>query len=294
MSWKLVFMPTSTAPRTKLAHEWRSWQLAQGLSERTVTDRLTVVERIARETETDPSELSATQIVLWLAARGHWSAGTRATYHASLRAWFRWLVEQDHRADDPMGKTGRPKRPRGQPRPIRDDHMVVLLRTRMHRRTRAMILLAALAGLRVHEIAKLHGQDVDLIGGQLTVRGKGGTTATVPLHPLLADLATSMPRRGYWFPSPAADRVGEPIQARSVSQIITRVLVRADIPATAHGLRHWFGSTLVDDGADLRSAQTLLRHASLATTQIYTAVSDRRTRAAVNRLDLYRGESATA
>ena len=78
----------------------------------------------------------------------------------------------------------------------------------------------------------------------------------------------------------------------SVSQIVTRVMRRADVTGTPHALRHWFGTTMVDDGADLRTVQTLLGHASLATTQIYTAVSDSRRREAIGRLDLYRGSPA--
>ncbi|MBM4695632.1 tyrosine-type recombinase/integrase [Rhodococcus hoagii] len=60
--------------------------------------------------------------------------------------------------------------------------------------------------------------------------------------------------------------------SKSVSQIIGKAMRRAGLERTAHRLRHWYGTTLLDDGADLRVVQELLRHASLSTTQIYTKV----------------------
>ncbi len=266
---------------------WESFQLAQGLSLRTIAERVGLARRVGVETGMDPAVLTAFAVIGWMAAHRSWTPGTRATYHASLRAWFRWLVEYGYRDDDPMAKTGRPRRPRGLPRPVSDPQLLALLATRMHARTRVMVLLAALAGARVSEVAAFRGEWVDLISGTITITGKGEVTRIVPLHHLLRAAAEKMPRRGYWFPSPKTP--GAAVLGRSVSQIIGRVMRRADVAGTPHALRHWFGSTLVDDGADLRTVQALLGHASLATTQIYTAVSDSRRRAAIGRLDLYRG-----
>ena len=267
---------------------WESFQLAQGLSLRTITERTAVVRRVGRDTGTSPQDLTAAELIAWLAGHRQWSQGTRATYHATLRAWFRWLLEYGHRSDDPMTQTGRPKRPRGLPRPVSDPQILALLGTRMNARTKVMVQLAALAGARVSEVATFRGEMVDLITGTITITGKGEVTRVVPLHEELRLAAAVMPRRGYWFPSHTTP--GDPVQARSVSQMLTRVMRRADVNGTPHALRHWFGSTLVDDGADLRTVQALLGHASLATTQIYTAVSDTRRREAIGRLDLYRGK----
>jgi integrase/recombinase XerD len=278
---KILRMTTDTPT------SWEHFQLAQGLSLRTITERLAVVRRAGRDCGTPPELLSAAELIAWMGGHRNWSAGTRATYHATLRAWFRWLVEYGHRDDDPMARTGRPKRPRGLPRPLSDAQVIALLAVRMNARTRVMVQLAALAGARVSEVATFRGEMVDLISGTITICGKGEVVRTVPLHPALRAAAAAMPRRGYWFASHTT--AGAPVQARSVSQIITRVMQRADVTGTPHCLRHWFGTTMVDDGADLRTVQALLGHASLATTQIYTAVSDSRRREAIGRLDLYRG-----
>jgi site-specific recombinase XerD len=71
-----------------------------------------------------------------------------------------------------------------------------------------------------------------------------------------------------------------------VVDIIGQAMDRAGIPGgTAHRIRHWYGSKLVSDGADLRTAQTLLRHANLNTTAIYVQVSDPKRVEAIDRLD---------
>jgi integrase/recombinase XerD len=63
---------------------------------------------------------------------------------------------------------------------------------------------------------------------------------------------------------------------------------RAGVAGTPHSLRHWYASTLLDDGADLRTVQELLRHTSIQTTQVYTKVRDERRVSAVDRLDPFR------
>jgi integrase/recombinase XerD len=156
----------------------------------------------------------------------------------------------------------------------------------MHRRTLIMVLLAALAGLRVHEIAKVRGEDVDIDDRTLRVTGKGGRSDTLPLHPLLVAAALTMPTRGWWFPANAR-RPGDHVHAKSVSDIIGQAMLRAEIPGTPHGLRHWYGTNLVATGADLRTAQTLLRHANLQTTAIYIAVADQKRSEAVDKLNPY-------
>lgn len=263
---------------------WRGHMEARSLSDATVNERLRVVAQLGVDNGTAPKLLTVAQIVAWLAC-GAWSASTRATYHGYLRAFYSWLQAQELRLDNPMVKIAAPRTPKRRPRPVADSHLDRLLDTRMHRKTRAMILLAALQGLRVHEIAKFRGQDIDTVAGTLHVIGKGGSDYLLPLHPLVAELAADMPSRGYWFPSNSRAAMQGHVHAKSVTDVIKATMRRAGVPGTPHSLRHWFGTTLVDSGADLRTVQELLRHASLATTQIYTQVSDRRRSEAIGRLD---------
>jgi integrase/recombinase XerD len=122
-------------------------------------------------------------------------------------------------------------------------------------------------------------------------------TAVLPLHPVLVEAARGMPRRGWWFPANIT-RCGEHVHRRAVTDIIGQAMDRAGIPGgTAHRLRHWYGTKLVTDGADLRTVQKTststgsgdpfgsLRHANLNTTAIYIQVCDPKRGEAIDRLD---------
>ena len=271
-------------PDRNIIAAWSRWQYAQSLSIRTVEERRATVLRLARWHGIEPDTATTDHVVTWLAEAGpDWTASSRHTFHSHLAAWFTWLQRMGYREDDPMVNVGKPKRPKGKPHPVAQAHMPRLLGQRMHKRTRVMILLACLAGLRVHEIAKFRGEHVDIVGRTLTVKGKGGRTDVMKMHPLLLEAAFTMPRSGWWFPANST-RDGH-VLARSVSVIIRQVMIRASVPGSAHSLRHWYGTTLVGDGTDLRTAQKLLRHASLATTEIYVDVADIRKAEAIDRLD---------
>ena len=134
----------------------------------------------------------------------------------------------------------------------------------------AYVLLAAYEGMRVHEIAKVRGED--FAGGEVRITGKGSVSSTVPLHPHVAALVERMPRAGYWFPS---DSPEGHVSRVSVSLAIGRAMKRAGVTGTPHGLRHHFGTQVLRaSGGDLRTTQRALRHASPATTAIYTQVAD--------------------
>ncbi|BBZ82740.1 integrase [Mycobacteroides abscessus] len=271
-----------------LLAEWELWQTAQRLRAVTIGERLRVIALFACEVACNPATAQPLEVMRWLASHAaDWSESTAATYHSYLRAWFKWLVLMDYRVDNPMVKLGSPKYPDRVPRPVPDDGLARLLCSRMHHRTRVMILLASLGGLRVHEIAKFRGEDIDLARRVFYVHGKGGSRNMLPLHPLLAEAALTMPQRGWWFPS-NTKRPGQHVHAKGVSDIIGQAMRRAGTPGTPHSLRHWFGTTLLDDGEDVRVVQTLLRHKSLATTAIYTKVPDARRHSAVDRLDPFR------
>ena len=104
---------------------------------------------------------------------------TRATHHQAIRAWCRWLITTGRRTDDTTILAPPPKVPRGRPRPLAAAHLGVLLQSVNRRRTCAMILLAAYAGIRVSEIAAVRGEDVDLLTRTITVVGKGDKQRTI-------------------------------------------------------------------------------------------------------------------
>lgn len=267
------------------------WELAQyGVrrADNTISERIRVLQQFGREAGLDPTFAQALDVSRWYAANRHrWSASTLYTYHTYMQAWFKWLQLQGVRADNPMIKVGTVKQPKRKPRPVADEHLLKLLAVNMHHRTRVMILLASLAGLRCIEIAKFRGEHIDVPRGRMLILGKGGDEDWVPLHPVLATTAETMPVRGWWFPSNST-RPGQHVHRKSVSQIVGDAFRRADVPGSAHPLRHWYATTLLEDGADIRVVQELLRHGSLQNTQKYTGVSDIRMKTAIDGLDLYR------
>ena len=131
-------------------------------------------------------------------------------------------------------------------------------------------------GLRVSEVARMHGNLIDPDARTLRVRGKGGHELVMPAHPRVLALARRMPT-GYWFPSQRGRHLG----GRTVSQRIRLHMIRNRVQGTAHSLRHFFCTTLVEHGADLRVVQELARHSQLSTTAVYVAASDTRQRAAL-------------
>ncbi|MFF0706965.1 tyrosine-type recombinase/integrase [Gordonia sputi] len=272
------------------AADWEVWQYAQRLSTVTITERLRVLLQFFTDTGTQPIHAQAVDIVRWLADHDDWSDSTAATYTSYLAAWYKWLQIVDRRGDNPMVKVGTPKVPEREPRPISDEDVPKLLAARMWGSTRVMILLALLAGLRAHEIAKVRGEDFDLTARVLWVKGKGRKLKSIPLHPILIEVASQMPDTGWWFEM--RGHPAEHMHSKSVSDIVGRTMRRAGVRGTCHSLRHWYATSLLDNGNDLRVVQELLRHRSITSTQLYTKVPDQRRRDAIAGLTLVRGRRA--
>ena len=258
--------------------EFARWSMLAGHAERTINSKTSILRRMQR-LGVSPLDATADELADWLASLDL-SRSSRSTYRAQLRGWFGWLVASGRRADDPAADLPAVRVPRGTPHPLTPEQVQDVLAACSDFRaqtTRAYVLLAAYAGLRAHEIAKMRGEDVN--GAELTVVGKGGVATTVPLPPVLARLAEQMPQTGWWFPSPSGD--GH-VSRVTVSTAIQRAFQRAGVQAVPHSLRHYYCTqALRASGGDLRLTQRLARHASPATTAIYTQVLDEAAAAAV-------------
>lgn len=260
---------------TAVLAEYSANLRASGSRPRTVVARVGGVGLLGQSCGKDPQWASTADITRWLGTDGL-SAWTRTTYYGHAKSWFGWLVDSGRRHDDPTYRLKRPKPPRGVPRPLSRTQVADLLAATSHN-THAFVLLAAYAGLRVHEIAKICGGDVTLEG--IRVVGKGGHDAVVPVHPLIWAEALERPGTGYWFPSHA--QTGH-MKADSVSTAIRRALASIGIDGHAHQLRHSFGTEVLKaSGGNIRVAQVLLRHANISSTALYTMVEQEDARTAV-------------
>lgn len=266
----------------ELLTEWALWMRAAGMSERTIGSRTGLIDFLGRHAGVDACAATWQDLATFLAREVEKgvrvSPGTRSVNYADLSAWFSWLQAMGYRSDNPVDLLHKPKSVKRRPRPVTTAQLERVLAACTRRRTRAMVLLGAYQGFRVHEIAKFRGEDIQ--GDQVRVVGKGGKEDWLPLHPYIAELAADFPRWGYWFES--YTRAGQPVTAKSVCTVISKLMDRAEVDATAHQLRHWYGTEVLRAaGGNTRVAQELLRHESLATTAGYTFVDPTERRAAV-------------
>ena len=152
---------------------------------------------------------------------------------------------------------------------------------------RAVLELLYATGLRAAEITDLDVADVDLAARTLRALGKGGKERVVPFgRPAAAALGRYLPQRDSWLPASASRRQaalfvtprGRRLTPAGLRRLLAARLRDSAVAkrVTPHALRHSFATHLLNSGADLRSIQELLGHASLATTQRYTHLSTRR------------------
>jgi len=253
----------------RLVDEHRAWMLAGGLATRTIDARIGLLQRLAALFG-HLHLVDADTIAGWFAAHPQWSAETRAVYFGHLYGFYAWSVDTGRLDANPMAGLRRPKAPRGLPRPVTEAELRSVL-DRAEQPWRTYILLAAYAGLRACEIARLQREDVD--EREIRVRsGKGGKAAVLPCHPAIWSAVKDLP------PGPIAWRTdgGGPADEHYVSTR-TALYFRRQLHMPGVGLhrfRHRFATALLRGGNNIRVVQTLMRHASLNTTARYTAVDE--------------------
>jgi integrase/recombinase XerD len=200
------------------------------------------------------------------------AARTRHAYRSDLRVFYQWAVDKGLLQQSPAAKVAQVKVPKSLPRPLSvAEAMGALLHG--ERRVRRMVALALFCGLRCHEIAGLHAEDVWLHGEPpvIVVRhGKGNKDRTIPLHPMVRDLLLDLPASGPVFPG-----CGRPtMRPASIGQAIKHHLELTGIVGTPHQLRHTFGTELARaSGGDMVLTATLMGHESMSTTMSYVRLT---------------------
>jgi integrase/recombinase XerD len=208
----------------------------------------------------------------------------------SLRGLARFLVREKIRDDDFTAVVARPKLARKIPNTLTPEEVGKLLAAPIGAdarglRDRALLELFYSSGLRVSELAALSLQQVDLEQGFVRVFGKGSKERVVPVGSRAADALTTYLTSGR--PQLVKPKTGSQVFLNPKGTALSRVALwmivkkyakRAGITKNVkpHGLRHSFATHLLGGGADLRAIQEMLGHASISTTQIYTAVESKR------------------
>jgi integrase/recombinase XerC len=240
--------------------------------------------------------VSAADLRAFLADRraGGLGAASAARELSGVRAFLGYAAEQQG-VPAQLPRTRAPKRPRTLPRPAAPDEAVELAENAAEAasapwigaRDLAILLLLYGAGLRVAEAMSLTARVLP-IGTTLRVTGKRSKTRIVPIVPAVREAIEDYARQ---CPYPLQGEVplfvgarGGPLNPDLVRRSVAAARRRLGLPdtLTPHALRHSFATHLLARGADLRALQELLGHASLSSTQIYTAVD------AARLLDVYR------
>jgi integrase/recombinase XerD len=243
----------------------------------------------------EAADAAALHDYLGAAATRRLAPRTLARRLSAMRQFYRFLVSDGSRTDDPTAGIDAPHLGRPLPKILSESEVAALIAAAEARgdedgvRLRCLLELLYATGLRVSELVSL-----PLAGAQrdprfLLVRGKGGKERVVPLSdPARRALAAYLIERSRFLPQqrpsrwlfPSRSAAGHLTRQRC-SQLLKELALAAGLdPArlSPHVLRHAFASHLLDGGADLRSLQQLLGHADIATTQIYTHVQGERLR----------------
>lgn len=210
---------------------------------------------------------------------------------AALRSFFKFLVLRRGLPRSPVAEVLLPKQERGLPVVLTiaqvDELLTVPLRLPPDKkaplwlplRDAAILELFYSCGLRIAELLALDVKDVDFIGETVRVVGKGAKHRVVPVGgPALAAIQRYRQEAAVTSGPLFLSKLRRRITQQAVDQLLRKYLRHSSIPfgISPHKLRHSFATHLLDAGADLRSVQSLLGHASLSTTQIYTHVTKER------------------
>jgi len=226
------------------------------------------------------------------ALHGQHKKSSLARKLATLRSFFRYLLDEGGITQNPAEWVATPKQEKLLPNFLLVDEIFTLLEspegeTVWDARDRAILETLYSCGLRVSELVGLDDEDVDWQGGLVKVLGKGRKERIVPIgqkaiealkayrprrDEALARLGISRGGRGQPL---FINRRGGRLTTRSVGRILQKYIRKSALlrKVSPHALRHSFATHLLDAGADLRAIQEMLGHVSLSTTQRYTHVS---------------------
>lgn len=251
-----------------------TWMQAGTYAEKTLRAARRVLRTAHAELPEGLHGALGSELAEWL-ANPRWARNTKVNYHKHLIRFYRWATNPNDPwlSFDPSAELHPPKESTGVPRPAAQD----LVRRAIYDTAdpwRIYCRLAALGGLRACEIAALRREDVT--AEVMHIFGKGDKTRIVPTHPLVWELVEPLPA-GHIVVRPS----GRLPTGDWVSTQTAHYLAAVGIPTKLYPLRHFFASTINQRYGDIRVVQELLGHASVMTTQRYTAVTASRLREAV-------------
>ncbi|MDL1956728.1 MAG: site-specific tyrosine recombinase XerD [Candidatus Desulfofervidus auxilii] len=231
-----------------------------------------------------PKEIN--EFIYWLSKK-NLSPRSRARILSGIKTFFRFLVFTKRLSSNPAALAETPKFPKKLPQVLSLEEVERLLEqpdttTIRGLRDKAMLELLYATGLRISELVRLKLNQINLEAGYIIIMGKGAKERLVPIGSKAINalniylekaryILSNSPSNPYLF----IGYQGKPITRQAFWEIIKRYAIQAGIEKSIspHTLRHSFATHLLERGADLRSVQTMLGHASITTTEIYTHIT---------------------
>lgn len=287
-------VPVPSDPVLSIEDYLQALWLTRGLSANTIEAYRRDLKRTAvwlSQEQTALSAASTRQLAALMAERHSQSVNARSTarWLSSVRGYFRHLVRENLRADDPTTELHHPRLGRSLPKSLSYSQVEALLKapdteTALGMRDRTMLELLYSSGLRISELISLEMTHLNQRQGVLRIVGKGNKERLVPvgetamqwLERYMVAARSELGGEGtaVLFPS----RRGRQMTRQTFWHAVKRYASKAGImmEISPHTLRHAFATHLVDNGADLRAVQMMLGHSDLSTTQIYTHIAQQR------------------
>ncbi len=239
------------------------------------------------------AKITVSDMRSWMARARSGGVGARslARQLSAVKSFYRWLAEREGFEPTAVLSTRAPKFQKKLPRPLAEDAATAMIETVelqategwIAARDSAVVTVLYGCGLRISEALSLTGKDHPL-PATLRIMGKGGKERIVPVIDAARDAVATYVALAPFDPQPHEPLFrgarGGPLNPRAVQKVMERARMQLGLPATAtpHAMRHSFATHLLTAGGDLRAIQELLGHASLSTTQAYTAVDTARLR----------------
>ena len=280
--------PVQIPEELSFLHGFRDYLVAQTVSPHTrnaYLSDLVHMSRLSTISMTLWSSHDSSDVLLALTQQGK-SPRSIARSLSALRAFFKFLREQNLRSDNPVAAHKTPKIGRALPKDLSEQDVEALIHapdinTALGLRDRAMFEVLYACGLRVSELLNLRLELMNLNQGYLRIIGKGNKERLVPMGQMACEWVQKYldQARGTLYKTSTdylfLTQHGGIMSRQNFWYAIKRYALQAGIQAelSPHTLRHAFATHLLNHGADLRVVQMLLGHSDLSTTQIYTHVA---------------------